>query len=73
VPPAVGLDPVVNNWTLTCLSNNLADMGLWTVTLKAELQLYPTITPVTKTVSVTVLHVCATTAIQSQVMTPSNY
>jgi hypothetical protein len=70
----VDLDPVVNNWTLTCLSTNLADVGLWTVTLKAELQLYSTITPVTSIVSVTVLHICVNTTITtSQTIANINY
>ena len=43
VPPAAGLDPLTNTWTLSCLSTNLADVGIWTVTLKAALELYPTI------------------------------
>lgn len=72
-PPAVGLNDLVDNWTLTFLSTNLADVGVWTVTLKAELQQYPTITPATTTVNVTVVAGCVSTSIQSQVMTPSDY
>jgi hypothetical protein len=55
------------------LSNSLADVGVYTVTLKVVLQDYSGVTAATKTVQVTVLHICATTSIDSQSFTPSNY
>ncbi len=62
-PPA-GQDPFVDNWTLACLSNNLADVGVYTtVTLKVVLETYTNIAPAYKTLSITVLHYCTTTAI----------
>ena len=46
VAPSAGQDPFVDNWTLTCLSTNLADVGVYnTVTLKVVLQDYPSIAP----------------------------
>ncbi len=46
VAPSAGQDPFVDNWTLTCLSTNLADVGVYTtVTLKVVLESYPSITP----------------------------
>jgi hypothetical protein len=66
-------DQYVDSWTLSCLSNNLADVGVYTVTLKVVLQDYSGVTAATKTVQVTVLHICATTNIDSQSFTPSDY
>jgi hypothetical protein len=43
--PQAGEDPFVDNWTLTCLSNSLQDVGVYTVTLKASLEFYPAIYP----------------------------
>jgi hypothetical protein len=40
--------------------------------LKAILELYPTITA-TSTLTLTVIHACAATTIQSQIMTPLDY
>jgi hypothetical protein len=42
-PPALSMDPITNNWTLTCSSINLTDVGTWTLTLKATLELYPNV------------------------------
>jgi len=60
------------NWSLTCLSANIADVGVWTVTLKATLTNYPLV-QATKTFSVTINHICSTTVIQSQTLTPPPY
>jgi hypothetical protein len=61
-PPANGLI-FADKWTLTCQSNNLADVGVYTFTLKAALELYSTSTFATKTFQVTVLNICLTTVI----------
>ena len=72
VPPAAGLDPVANSWTLLCLSGNLAEVGVWNFYIKYYLSLYPTDT-VIQPVTVTVLHVCASTVIQPQTFTPVDF
>jgi hypothetical protein len=61
------------NWSLKCQSTNLADVGVWPVTLRATLQDYPTVPAATKTFSVTVNHICSSTVIQSQTLAPSPY
>lgn len=43
-------DQYVDSWTLSCLSNNLSDVGVHTVTLRVVLQDYSGITAATKTV-----------------------
>jgi hypothetical protein len=63
--PSSGQDPFVDDWTLTCLSTNLADVGVYnTVTLKVVLQDYPNIAPAYQTLSITVQHYCTTTVIK---------
>jgi hypothetical protein len=64
-PPAAGLSPYTEQWTLTCESTNLADVGVKTFTLQVALELWPLIAPAKKTFVVTILHVCNTTVIQS--------
>ena len=41
--PGAGQDPLIANWTLVYMSMNLGDVGIHTVTLKAVLQLYSSI------------------------------
>jgi hypothetical protein len=68
------MDPFVDNWTLTCLSNNLADVGVWTVTLSVKLDNYPMVAAATKTLQVTVQHICTTSVISTQTFgTPADY
>ena len=63
----------MNDWTLSCLSNNLSDVGVWTVTLRATLDNYVGVAAATTTLQVTVLHVCATSVISTQTLTPTPY
>jgi len=67
------LNPQTNDWTLTFKTNNLAVVGVYTVTLKATLQLYPSVPAITTSFQVTVLHICATTTITSKPWTPIPY
>lgn len=39
--PAIGLDPYIDKWTLTCQSTSLADVGVRTFTLQAVLESWP--------------------------------
>jgi hypothetical protein len=53
------------NWTANFKSLSLADVGVWTVTMSVSLSVYPTVTATTTQFTVTVLHICNTTVIQS--------
>jgi hypothetical protein len=72
-PPAAGLNVYTDNWSLTCQTNDLTVVGTHNVTLKATLSLYAGVPFVTKTFQVIVVHICATTSINSQTFTPSDY
>ena len=46
-------------WTLEAISNDLADAGVWTFTLQATLQNYPTIAPAKQVITgATVIDPC---------------
>jgi len=52
------------NWTANFKSNNLlTDVGVWPVTMRVTLSVYPLATPSEVVFTVTVLHICHTTAI----------
>lgn len=71
--PSASLDPFSDSWELKFLSGNLAHVGNHSVTLKAELRFYPSVTAATKSFNVTILHFCVTTSILEQQMTPLDY
>ena len=63
-PPAAGLDPFSADWSLTCLSSNLSDVGVKTFTLQAALELYAGVTPAFAQFSVTIIQPCPFTVIK---------
>jgi hypothetical protein len=72
-PPAAGTE-LTAAWTLTALANNAADIGTWTITLKATLQNYPTITATSIITSAVVLDPCAASIINTaSITTPLTY
>jgi hypothetical protein len=71
VPPVT--NPLSNSWNLDCLATTIYDVGVWLVTLKAELVLYPLANPATKTFTVTVTHICQTTILATQSLASSSY
>ena len=62
VPPAVGTE-FTSPWTIDALSNNLADVGVWPVTVQVTLDNYPSITATTA-LTAEVLDPCLATVIQ---------
>lgn len=62
--PADGLD-YLSPWSLDALSNDLIDVGVWVVTLRATLQNYPLITTEVVIDPATVLHPCSSAVIET--------
>lgn len=63
IVPATG-DAFTTAWTLTALSNSLADVGSWTVTLRVTLQNYVSVAAATKVINPgTVIDPCLSTII----------
>jgi PKD repeat protein len=74
IPPAAGTE-YISAYTLKALSNSFTDVGVWTITLRATLQNYPTITAATKVItSATVLDPCCGATMSTTTMaTPLDY
>jgi len=70
IPPSAGLE-YTSAWTLSALTNDCADSGVWTMTLQATLLNYPMVPAVTKVISLTVYHECCSTTINAQTLSPS--
>lgn len=61
-PPTSPADPYTASWSLNCNSNDMIDVGVWTITLHAQLDLYPSVQATSQFV-LTVLHPCLFTNI----------
>ena len=61
-----------SNWTLSMLSTNYSDVGVWTVTVQAKLANYTGVSAATKAFTLTVVDPCFTAVIDNKGQTLSN-
>ena len=50
-------------WTLSTLTNNIADVGVYTVTITVAMVTYTTVLPITVSYTLTVVDPCSTAVI----------